>query len=234
MKRAALLVLLLGCTQQQAVLSIVTEVTDCAEAFRAPPGSPCDLVDVCKQPNPDDPMCCTETAYCTPMGLVVDRSCNPDCSTCFDDTGCAPGAAICVGGTCTPCPPPINCAPCPMGWEPLRRNGCETCDCAPVTECKIDRSDPMAPASMCVDPNEVCYPGERCTAGCAPSDDCCANVCAAPGCPEPAPLGCLVACSDPNCMQCAAEACECVNGTWQCAERCVDGSGVTASCFIAP
>lgn len=237
MKSLPSMLLVLGlavvaCTQEQSVLGL-SEVTDCMQAFVAPAGTPCDFDDVCKRPTPVDPMCCSETAYCTPMGLVVDKSCNPDCSMCVDDTGCVPGAAICAMGSCTPCPSTINCPPCPMGWDRLRRNGCETCDCAPVSQCKADPNDPMNPVPQCP-AMEQCYPGERCTAGCAPTDDCCANACSAPGCMGPAPIGCLMTCTNnPMCMQCAAEDCECVNGTWQCLERCVDGDFVTASC-IAP
>jgi hypothetical protein len=220
----------LGCTSEQAVLE-VSQVTSCDGAWLATAGAACAFAGTCNRVDPADPVCCTDTAYCNNGALVADRACNPDCTGCADDRECAPGAAICTAGHCTPCPSTINCQACPQGWQRLERNGCATCDCAPPSQCN---PGPTVPGTTngCVLP-EVCYPGKRCTPGCAPGDDCCANTCSAPGCPGPAPVGCFMPCVNMPCMQCAAESCECMpNGSWFCTPRCVDNEPVNVSCSV--
>jgi hypothetical protein len=227
--RSLVLALVCACTTEQSVLAI-SEVTSCQTAFEATAGTACAFSGTCQQNDPNNATCCTNTAYCNDGSLVRNTQCNPDCTPCNDDTGCQPGSAICLGDLCTPCPSTAGCGACPQGWARLHRNGCETCDCAPVPEC-INNGTPTCNN----DPNLACYAGERCAAGCAPSDpDCCTNECAAPGCNTPSPVGCLMQCSpnmQPQCNQCAAESCACTNGAFVCTPRCIDGFDIQASCI---
>ncbi|MBP6631323.1 MAG: hypothetical protein KBG28_25610 [Kofleriaceae bacterium] len=211
-----------ACTGEQAVLfQDAGVVTSCAQAFTPMPGDRCLLAAPCTQPSPTDPTCCTDFAYCTDGVLARDTVCDPSCATpCMTDRECPFGSATCDGTRCVACTPPgpNGCDPCPPGWEPLQRNGCPTCECAPARECDPMQgcpNDPMTPQ---------CYTSQSCAAGCAPGDPtCCTNVCAAPGCPEPAPVGCFMTC-DPQtmCGLCAADDCDCVGGRWTCTPVCVD------------
>lgn len=63
--------------------------------------------------------------------------------------------------------------------------------------------------------------------GCLFSADCCANVCAARGCTEPAPLGCVVDCAGMACATCAADSCACVGESWGCTPKCMDGEAIS-------
>jgi hypothetical protein len=218
--------IVVGCTTERPVLWI-SEVSSCEEALLAPAGTPCSFAGMCFRAWSSGSGCCTHSAYCGASGLVVETSCNSDCAACTDDRDCIKGASICTAQRCTLCPVLPSCPQCPNGWQRLERNGCPTCDCAPPSECV-----PTDPNSCVSD--ELCYTGAHCTAGCAPGDDCCTNVCSAQGCQGPAPLGCLKTCTNnPQCQQCAAQSCECVGGNWVCTERCIDNENVTASC-IAP
>ena len=226
MRLALALAALAACTVERDVLvDPAGVVTSCDEAQTAAPGMPCAFDGTCDWTSPELPGCCTQYAYCTDDGLVADVFCDPSCA-CRDDAACAFGLEICDGQRCAPCPSTDVCPPCPDGWRRLLRNGCETCECAPAAECD-------APGAPCASPEEICYAGATCAAGCTDpaQPGCCANACSAPGCEAPAPVGCLMACADPDgCMTCAADRCECVDGAWQCDAICV--GDVAVSCFF--
>jgi hypothetical protein len=238
----AAVVALAGCTVSHEVLhGDDLPVTTCDQVWESgAPGDPCTLTAPCTREDPTDPMCCTAYAYCRMGELVMDTTCNPDCSSCIDDHSCVEGAAICLGMTCEPCPSDPGgqtCPPCPPGWINLTRNGCETCECSPPGECTLPGPDGNGGCQM--DPNgEQCYPGARfADPGCAPDDaGCVANVCSAPGCTSPAPLGCFTSCDAtmPTCSQCATTSCECdpATGTWSCLSICIDDTPQSLTCFL--
>ena len=118
---------------------------------------------------------------------------------------------------------PGMCAACPAGTEPVMSGGCATCTCAPPSQCD-------GTTDGC-DPTEVCYRGQVCAQDCAPGQlECCANVCALPGCAEPAPLGCRMDCPmELGCAQCMGTACTCTAGVWSCTPVCSD---VVGPCFL--
>jgi hypothetical protein len=231
-----------GCTVSHEVLrGDDAPVTTCDQVWASgAPGDPCTLTAPCERDSPDDPSCCFDYAYCRMGELVMDTTCNPDCSSCVDDHSCVAGAATCDGMTCTPCPPigPGQlCPPCPANWINLTRNGCPTCECAPPNECA---PGPDGTSGCNMDPNgDQCYQGERfADPGCAPDDaGCFANVCSMPGCTSPAPLGCFTACDPttmPPCQMCATTACECdpATGAWTCQSICIDGFSLSLNCFL--
>lgn len=231
MSRAAVvavaLAVLSGCTETAVVLDDPEQlVTSCDEAWQlAAPGWPCAFDGSCIQDSPGDPACCSDYAYCRMGALVIDTVCAPDCA-CADDTSCDYGLEVCTDQRCQACPSTEACGPCPDGWRRLTRNGCETCACAPPSDCGL-------PYEPCNEPaTDYCYPGASCGEGCDPFSDptCCANACATAGCAEPVPLGCVTACTDPGmpCGLCATTRCACVEGQWQCESSCVDE--LTATC----
>lgn len=207
--RLALALLGVGCGFEREVLSNPAGVVaSCEDAWRSgTSGAPCAFEGTCARATPLDPDCCTDFAYCA-GALVVDTSCAPGCG-CEVDADCVPGLSICAAPECVACPSEALCEPCPEGWERLERNGCPTCRCAPPSQCEPE----VAP---CVEGE--CYPGSSCAEGCDPDQDaCCANVCAAPGCEGPAPVGCLTACTDATGGLCATSTCACEDGAWTCA-----------------
>jgi hypothetical protein len=216
-------------TEDANVLIEGTPLTSCAEVpGRTSDQQACRFPDACLVPAPTAPACCETIATCVAGTLNLESYCQPGCAACMDDTGCVAGRQLCEGNVCVACPDPAMCPPCPPGLSPLHRNGCATCTCAPAAECSI--SDPTACNG------EICYPGLVCARGCGPDDPgCCANVCAAPGCPSPAPLGCDTDCGpNPNqCSTCVTGACECVMGQWSCSAVCgaATGGGTPGICF---
>ncbi|MEZ4403757.1 MAG: hypothetical protein R3B06_27280 [Kofleriaceae bacterium] len=228
-RRAALVVTLaaVGCvTSDGNVLTSGTPLTECSQArARTSDQQACAFTDVCSIPDDTDPGCCQQIVTCASGTLHLERYCSPGCQQCVDDTACPPGMTICDGNQCVACPDPAMCPPCAPGTAPLIRNGCPTCTCAPASEC--DAADPAA----CAQPNpEVCYPGQVCAPGCDATDPtCCANVCAAPGCPVPAPQGCDTACPPGlGCATCVTTGCACVMGQWSCGAVCGEP---TRQCF---
>jgi hypothetical protein len=214
-------------------------LTTCSDVWATgEPDDACDLSEPCARDAPGDPLCCTQFAYCRMGLLVMDQTCNPSCVQCVDDLSCAPGEATCQGTSCVPCldggPAGQMCAQCPPGWVYLTRNGCQTCQCAPPSEC----SGPDG--IVCGDPNmsEQCYMGASyADPGCSPLDPGCrADVCSIPGCAEPAPLGCFTQCdpSNPACGTCATDTCECdpSTGTWSCTQICIDQYPQSLTCFL--
>jgi hypothetical protein len=224
--RLALLALVLGaCTADAVVLDDPKGVVvTCDQAWQAPPGQPCALAGPCDRDSPFDPTCCTDYAYCAMGTLVVDTACAPSCG-CADDRACTYGAQICDADVCIACPSIAACATCPVGWVPLQRNGCPTCACAPPPACDV-------PGDVCpAAPDEVCYAGASCADKCdASTPGCCSNICAAPGCQGPAPVGCFTDCPpELGCDRvCATAACKCDGAGWTCDAVCVDQ--VTVSC----
>lgn len=224
--RAALAALALAAcvTEDADVLREGTPLVSCGDVpGRISDQQACLFTDACVVPTPSDPSCCQTIATCVAGTLNLDSYCQPGCAACMDDTGCVAGRQICDGNSCVACPDTTNCAPCAPGLAPLTRNGCPTCTCAPASECSF--ADPAA----C--PGEQCYPGLVCAPGCFPGDpSCCANVCAASGCPSPAPLGCDTDCgSNPGmCTTCVTGACACVMGQWSCTATCGE---LTGMCF---
>ncbi len=214
---------LAGCTVERAVLDDpLGVVTSCEEAWEAgQSGVPCAFDGACDRPTPWDPSCCTDFAYCTDDGeLVTSFNCVPDCG-CQSDFECDYGLSFCEELRCMACPSTELCGDCDPGWQRLTRNGCETCLCAPPSECAM-------PGYPCDDQGvEYCAVGAACAPGCDPYADpgCCANVCATPGCPEPAPLGCWTDCPvELGCSICATAWCECDGERWVCEAQCVEGS----------
>lgn len=225
MTRALVLVALAlaGCVTEDAdVLTDGTPLASCAAvAGRTSDDQACTFAGVCSVPEPTDPICCQTLATCDGGSLSLNRYCEPGCTPCADDRQCAPGMQVCDGSQCVACPDVGMCPPCPSGLEPLVRNGCATCTCAPASQCDVDPTQCQG---------AQCYPGMVCAPGCAPGDaSCCANVCAAPGCPIPAPLGCDTACP-PNemCTTCVTGACACQMGQWVCTAVCGERTG---ACF---
>lgn len=141
-------------------------------------------------------------------------------------TACCTYFAVCTDGRLLVEPMcPMECPACPMGLEPLRQNGCATCTCAPPSQC--DSNDPNS-----CDPSLTCYRGQVCADDTMPGQlDGCANVCAAPGCAEPAPLGCRMDCPmELGCATtCMATACTCAMGVWSCTPVCSD---IVGPCFL--
>lgn len=147
---------------------------------------------------------------------------------CESDADCPFGVAICERMDCVACPLPTVCEGCPEGYVPLERNGCTTCDCAPVRECETSND---------CDPDEVCRGVGICTDLCIAGDPACcdASVC------EPAPTACEgpnpAGCSSTGCpdglvcdptVGCAPSACGCdaASGAWTCTADCSGGTCV--------
>jgi len=163
-----------------------------------------------------DLQACDFDGVCTWSGAGADPSGGACCSFFAI---CSEGRLL-VESSC-----PMECPPCPPGTEPLAQNGCATCTCAPPSECDVG-GDPMS-----CEPSHVCYPGQVCADGAMPGQhEGCANVCAASGCAEPAPLGCRMECPMPlGCASCMATACTCEAGVWTCTPVCSD---VVGPCFL--
>ncbi len=223
MRWPAIVAMVAGCvTADGDVLSVGALLTNCEQVpGRQSDDQACNFTEVCAVPDPRDPACCQTFVSCRDGLLQFDPYCSPNCRSCVDDSACPPGMAVCDGNQCVACTDPGMCEPCPAGLAPVVRNGCRTCACARPTECAVGGPCPNG---------EQCYPGMVCAPGCSPADaGCCANVCAATGCPSPAPLGCDTACADPTCTEgCVTTACECVDARWVCRAGCGQRSGV---CF---
>ena len=141
-------------------------------------------------------------------------------AACTNDETCGAGS-ICNAGRCGPCPDTSMC-PTPLNQAPLRRNGCATCDFAPASQCS-------APAD-CTS-GLTCVRGARCAAGCTELA-CCANMCADPGCKEPAPVGCAMPCDAfLGCTTCIASKCRCQAAAWECVAGCTSHDFV-AGCAL--
>jgi hypothetical protein len=220
--RLLLLAALAACTVEHQVLDDPAGVVvTCDEAWLGQLLAPCAFEGTCDRASPLDPECCTDFAYCSmDDGLVVDTICAPNCG-CEGDFECTYGAAYCEGARCVECPPIDFCSDCDPSWTRLTRNGCETCTCAPPSECTF-------PGVECDDNGaELCYVGAVCANGCDPYLDagCCANVCSTPGCAEPAPIGCWTDCPvELGCSICATGWCECDGERWICEPVCLEGS----------
>lgn len=220
----ACVLVLAGCSTRRVALTSdagtdAWALGSCAEALRHPQdGLPCAFRDACIEPL--DP-CCARVLLCEAGTLRIGPpDCDPSCQPCGSDRVCLPGT-ICEG-VCQPCPMIEPCTG-PAGWVQLERNGCPTCDFAPQPSACADPS-----ACMGLD----CYLGAACARGCTAPEDCCVNVCAEPGCPPLAPLGCQTACPpELGCMLCATAMCACTGGAWECAVACVDGAALAPSCF---
>ncbi len=212
----------------QPVLNGGPTLATCAEVLaRQHDEQACSFDSVCTWSDAQEPngiACCTYFAVCADGRLLIESMCPSECQRCMTDAECPRGQAWCDATTCAACTDPAMCAACPPGTEPVLRNGCATCTCAPPSQC--DASDPLACDAM-----ESCYRGQVCATGCAPGElDCCANVCAAPGCAEPAPLGCRMDCPQAlGCTSCMASACTCNAGVWSCTPACSD---VVGPCFL--
>lgn len=156
---------------------------------------------------------------CELDGVCTWSGADPDSGACCTFFAVCSDGRLLVESSC-----PMECPPCPAGTAPLAWNGCATCTCAPPSEC--DGSDPMS-----CDPARVCYRGQVCADGAMPGQhEGCANVCAAPGCAEPAPLGCRMDCPMAlGCASCMATACRCEAGVWTCTPVCSD---VVGPCFL--
>ena len=188
-------------------------ITVCEEAFFAAEGMPCAGFDRCSLPRG---ACCLQETVCD-AGVIVQLPpfCDPECIDCSIDDACPPGR-ICDGTQCVGCPRDPSGAPCPAcpdGLVPVVRNGCETCECMPQSECRI-RED--------CGPELECYPGQVCMPGCDMRAECCANVCGPPECPYPAPLGCITECPPELACEgpCVTARCSCDGTLWTCEPTC--------------
>lgn len=165
--------------------------------------------------------CCVRQFICEINQLFIFEDCGL-CAECSDDRECG-AQEWCIGiststGTCTPCPERGPCEDCPPDLVPLIRNGCETCECLPPTQCRNDEE--------CMerfgDRGPFCLPGQLCAC-----DDisCCVNVCMDPSCTPPTavPEGCVVDCPDMSCeLGCRLQGCRCVDDRWECSRRCAE------------
>lgn len=213
---------LASCSARRVVLTTdggYEPVRSCAEALLNPSeGSPCAFGEACVEVMDE---CCERVLRCEGGVLRAgDRECDPECMPCGSDRVC-PSGRVCEG-TCQPCPEIADCEG-PAGWVRLTRNGCPTCDFAPrPSEC-VDRTH-------C--PELDCYFGSVCAMGCTAPERCCVNVCAEPGCPPLAPLGCVADCPPGvDCPLCSTTHCQCADGEWVCRVECVDPPVARASCF---
>jgi hypothetical protein len=211
--------LVAACTAERQVLQNPAGViTSCDAVWNgAQKGAPCSFADRCERGTPGDSICCTDLATCVDEVLVLDQTCRTECN-CSDDSQCAFGAELCEG-RCFACPSTDVCPPCPDGWVPLQRNGCATCQCGPPPQCDT-------PGELCdpTGPGTVCYSGASCAEGCGANvPGCCSNTCAALGCSDPAPIGCVTACRpELGCSLCATSSCSCVDSAWVCDAICVE------------
>jgi hypothetical protein len=217
-----------ACTNPVPVLEL-RSILDCEQARLGADGDSCALPEACLWSEPSvGGGCCTVRAACRQFELAIETGCGSTCDACpRGDLDCPFGAALCLGGLCTPCPRTDGCPPCPAGWVPFGRNGCPTCECTPPSQCDV-----FVPAS-CPAPDR-CYIGAFCAEGCD-AFDCCVNVCSNGDCIPIAFEGCPVPCTrTPGCSSCALEQCECLpGGTWSCRERCVPPGSVRA-CKATP
>jgi len=183
----------------------VPPIDSCERAFREGfTGAPCvGLAAGCRRERG----CCVDEAYCDAGRLYLfDDMCDA-CGRCALDQDCAPGR-ICLAGAgfCVDCPGVPECPPCPPALVPVTRNGCETCECMPPSQCGSDED--------CGDPALArCVPGAVCV--CDEPGTCCANACASATCraPGPPPEGCVGPCDEPGCptglcrrLRCACDA----------------------------
>ena len=187
----------------------------------------CDFTGVCNLTLPGSPACCAELVTCSGGALSVHPYCDDGCVSCAGDAECPRGERLCDGQQCVACPDPSTCEPCGDGTQLLERNGCVTCECGPPAQCSPADNTPCDP----MDPTSTCYPGLRCGAGCqAGEPGCCLNVCAAPGCSSPAPLGCDTPCPvELGCQTCQTAACRCDGMAWTCDAVCAPTTG---ACFF--
>jgi hypothetical protein len=224
----ASLALLAACTTRRpALLSpdagpAQVPITTCDEALGAEDGTLCEGIDRCVVRSSP---CCLEEVVCSRGSLVrLSPFCEPGCRPCASDRECAPGT-LCEPDRCVACPSEMmGCPPCPDGLRPRLRNGCETCECAPPSECRVPEDCPMG---------LECYPGQACDPFCMDgSTECCANVCALPGCFERAPLGCATLCPpELSCEgRCVAVRCACDGRTWRCESTCAPPGVVLPPC----
>jgi len=157
--------------------------------------------------------CCVESAFCEFGHLIVVEDCG-GCGDCVEDVECGSNT-WCLEGTCVPCPPVGECPACPGELEPLIRNGCETCECVPASQCVSDAD--------CGDPGIM-----RCETGafCACDDHtCCSNACVSFECaaPEPPPEGCVRPCGEGDPCEtgaCRQINCRCDGDHWECESVC--------------
>lgn len=222
MKHLCALVLLLTACRGQSVTVLdlpdasVPPIDSCERAFsEGITGAPCEGLEMgCFRERG----CCIDEAYCDAGRLFLfDDRCDA-CGRCGRDEDCAPGQ-ICLGGAgmCVECPGPFpgECPPCPPELVAVIRNGCNTCECIPPTQCHVDEE--------CGDPSVWrCARGLVCV--CENPETCCANACAAVTCRAmgPPPEGCVVPCADPACPTglCRNARCTCDADRWVCEHEC--------------
>lgn len=185
-------------------------ITACEEAFaRGAEGDRCEGLEMgCFQ----ELGCCYEMAFCELGRLIRFEDCSR-CMMCAQDVECGPGNWCVPGGECVPCPPPEECSPCPDGLEHLVRNGCPTCRCVPISQCRVDEDcgEPMLAR---------CVPGLACA---CEDPSCCTSTCAPFDClaPEPPPEGCVIPCMEPDCPGfCRQVRCRCAVDVWECDLEC--------------
>jgi hypothetical protein len=137
---------------------------------------------------------------------------------------CAVGT-LCRDNRCLECAQLADtCAdPCDHGFRRFHviRNGCDTCECVPPSECTI--------STDCAN-GEVCYAGTHCADGCNDPTCCSGNQCSPAGCGA-APAACLAfGCSaGGQCLAaCEATTCECDGVSWICGST--TGGTAVASC----
>ncbi len=176
---------------------------DCRLALdKATVGDACVGITQCPRAEPP---CCMTTLTCNGTQVTsIARDCSA-CPKCATDADC-PANGLCISQHCEPCTPK-QCAACPAPFAKLLRNGCDVCECAPVQGCG------------------ACSGGQSCSIGayCHLSCDgpgCCTGFCAAPGCADPNPEGCLTDCGAQSCGVCLASGCQCLGGKWSCTPTC--------------
>jgi hypothetical protein len=145
----------------------------------------------------------------------------PQQVSCKTSADCAEGS-VCEGGNCVPCAASVasKCPEqCPWSWkaQPLKRNGCAQCECAPASACQSD-GDCGA--------GQQCYRGQLCQDGCVELGCCFGNFCSQPGCEDSPALSCsVVGCADGTCAgdtTCEPAACKCDGKAFECAPNCAN------------
>lgn len=176
---------------------------------------------------------CEEVHWCHCLGADCDalftaqRACQDayaGCGGCATDADCASGSEWCEGGRCVECDNSgLACRiACPAGWSVYTRNGCSPCACAPENDCTNDGE---------CHTGDKCYAGAFCWGWCPPGDPSCCfgNLCSAPGCAPPPPVGCR----ERGCPAgercdfesgCTSTGCFCSDAGWACTSDC--GGGV--------
>lgn len=189
----------------------------CKEDLECGSGQLC-LLGACRACDTQKPECPTCEPGSAPLASSVNGCSVCRCSTsvCKTHAECALGS-VCEGNKCVPCDASAasKCPQeCPWSWkaQPLKRNGCAQCECAPPSACQADTD---------CGTGLRCYRGQLCQQDCTELGCCFGNFCSQPGCEDPPSLSCsLVGCAEGICTgdaTCDPSPCKCDGKTFECA-----------------